>query len=131
MKFVILQITFLLVSLFAKSQEFKKDTMVIGDVRLVPGDTIFMGYGSGINKQFVFIHWRPTVLTYEVGAGPEPLGAQFANGFIIYAGGKRKKALGKEYFDPVYLINGTKYRVMMQVGNALGVSEIKRFGLKR
>lgn len=126
MRFILLQIIFLLCSLFAKSQEFKGDTLIYDNYRLLPGDTIQLGFGSGVNKNFLFVVFhQSTVLAGSY------LDARYSNGFVIYKGAKVKKFMGKQYDDPVFGINGTKYRVIIQFKNAVESNEIKGFGLAR
>lgn len=131
MKLILLLTFLLLCSLSTKSQNFKKDTLIVGEVHLLPGDTIHLGYGSGANKQFVFVHWRPGVMTYDLGSGPQGIEAIYANAFVIYGGVKWKKFGGKSYPDANFYLNGTKIRVMVMMTNALGVGEVKGFGVKK
>lgn len=123
MRYIILQLTTLLCSLFVNAQEFKGDTLIYENYRLLPGDTIHLGFGSGVNKNFLFVVFHQSSIL--AGSYPD---ARFSNSFIIYRGQKVKKVFGKQYNDPVFGINDTKIRVILQMKNAVQSNEIKGFG---
>jgi hypothetical protein len=125
MRLIALQFVFILWCLFANGQDFKGDTLIYENHRLLPGDTIHLGFGSGENKRFLFVQFRLNTIL-----GGTPVDHRYSNAFIIYEGVKQKKALGKKYFDPLYFVNGTKYGVFIDLKNAVGSNEVKGFGLK-
>lgn len=105
---------------------FNKTSIVIDSFKIEMGDTLYFGFGSGANKQFIFIHFRPTVLNYDANTGLQSLPAAYANGFAVLKQITIKKVLGKVYPDVVFQLNGSKVKALIDIPNAFQTGEIKR-----
>lgn len=110
---------------------YNKKAIIFDSIKLQVNDTLFLGFGSGANKNFVFITYRPNVLTYDVSKGPEPISPRFANGFLVLKEIKTGKAFGREYFDAIFYANGFKLKISVDLQNAYQSGEVKRFSSEK
>lgn len=134
-KLTYLTIVLLLITKLSFSQEFKdggnikysSDAVIIENYKIQKGDTIYTGFGSGVNKQFVFIYYRPNALTYNPAVGLEGVPAMFANSHFVIQSITVKKVLGKDAVDIRYTVGGKKVAVSIDLYNAFKSGEIKAF----
>ena len=110
---------------------YNKTSVIVDSFRLQVGDTVYLGFGSGTNKKFVFINFRPNVWTYDVNRGPEPLTAFYAHGFMVLKELTIKKVFKQEYPDMLFTVNGSKLKVLPDLYNAYLSGEIKRFSSEK
>lgn len=110
---------------FSNYYWYSQNSIVVDTTELQKGDTLFLGFGSGINKRFVFVQFRNLMLA-SAGGGFEPLTSIYSHGYLLIGDIKIKKAFGKEYPDVMLYINGTKMKAYCDLYNAIQSGEIVR-----
>lgn len=107
--------------------KYSQNSIIVENYKLQIGDTVYLGFGSGANKQFIFCWLRPNALTYDVNNPLQGLPPTFANLPVVVKEIKIKKTLGKEYVDVIYMPTTTKLKISIDIYNALLSKEIKGF----
>ena len=62
------------------------DTLFINGKRMLPGDTLFLGYGSNGDKSFNYIWEKPLGQMNGAAETLKYLTKNYCNGFLLYAG---------------------------------------------
>jgi hypothetical protein len=123
MKYLI--IAFLMIAAHAEAQVslqdqyHNADTLLYNGIQIKPGDTLNLGFGSGSDKQFVFISFYGGVMSAMQANMP----AIYANHKILYDHMLHK---GNGYY-PVFYLDGKRknnYRYLVDFGNAVAAKEI-------
>lgn len=104
---------------------YLNDTLLVQNKKIAPGDTVHLGWGSGNNKQFLFMYFMPTIMNAS-SSGPEYLPRAYSNQFMILKEIKELKLFGKKYASPVFWIYGKKtLKASGDVINAIAAGELK------
>jgi hypothetical protein len=123
MKYLI--IAFLMIAAHAEAQVslqdqyHNADTLLYNGIQIKPGYTLNLGFGSGSDKQFVFISFYGGVMSAMQANMP----AIYANHKILYDHMLHK---GNGYY-PVFYLDGKRknnYRYLVDFGNAVAAKEI-------
>lgn len=138
MKYIILYFFSVVAFLFTSdvyAQEYKQsgnikynsNSVIIENYKLQKGDTVYLGFGSGADKQFIFVFMKPNVLTYNPGKGFEGVPAMFANSALVIKSIGVKKVMGNDAVLIDYTINGKKVNIGIDLYNAYKSGEVKGF----
>lgn len=132
-----LLIIFCLSPLFSLGQEYKtfgdfqycKDTIVFKGAKLKPGDSVRIGFGSGANKEFVFIFQQTSDMKKRVRGIEHPL-PQMANVYMILKRvdevHRKQGGVNLDFVAPVfgYKKEDEKIEWMAQLTNATESKEL-------
>lgn len=111
----------------AANIKYNSESVIVENFKLQKGDTIYLGFGSGGDKQFVFVFMKPNVLTYNPGKGLEGVPAMYANARLKIESIAVKKVMGNDAVDIKYSINGKKVNIGIDLYNAFKAGEIRAF----
>lgn len=101
--------------------EFLNDTVFYNGKKIVPGDTLFLGWGSGPTKDFLFIVQVPKkeiVVRY--------LDRSASNAFMVFNGVRVQKAMKQKIVTPIFYVrNDERNQVYIDFKNASLSGEVK------
>lgn len=130
-------IVLFLCPLFSWAQEYKtfgdfqycKDTIIFKGVKIRPGDSVRLGFGSGANKDFVFIFQQTSNMKKRVRSLDHPL-PQMANVYMILKrvdiGRVKSGGVFYDFVAPIfgYKKEEEKIEWMAQLTNATEAKEL-------
>ena len=105
------------------------DTLFIQDKMFLPGDTLHLGFGSGANKQFLFIAQQTSNMKKYVTNQPA-LPYQFANSYLIYKRievvNKKQAGIKMNFVEPIFgtSLQDERLEWMISFTNAIKTGEI-------
>jgi hypothetical protein len=109
--------------------QYCKDTIVFKGIKLRPGDTVRLGFGSGVNKDFLFIFQQTSNMKKRVRGLDHPL-PQMANVFMILKrvdeGHGKEGGVPYDFVAPIfgYKKEDEKIEWMAQLTNATESKEL-------
>lgn len=102
------------------------DTIFVGGKMLLPGDTVYLGFGSDPYKNFLFVMNAPTKQNPSVNR----LSYVYSNSFLVYKGTEKKKMYNQKLDYKVFYINGIDNiasHCIIAIPNAIAAKEIIRY----
>jgi Short C-terminal domain len=105
-----------------------KDTIFYNEYKIKPGDTLYLGFGTGFNKDFLYIIQKPTIWNAQSYGGNivlTYLSSMFSNAYLVFGVMEHKKFFGKKYDYPVFYVNGKeKNKYFADIYNGIKSKEI-------
>lgn len=123
--------------IYSSAQEYKtfadfqycKDTIVFKGIKLKPGDSVRLGFGSGVSKEFVFIFQQTSDMKKRVRGIEHPL-PQMANVYMILKRvdevHRKQRGIAYDFVAPIfgYKKGDEKIEWMAQLTNATEAKEL-------
>jgi hypothetical protein len=111
-----------------KSYREMGDTIFINGKRLLPGDTLHLGFGSTLDKTFNYIWQKPSGQMNGAEEKLKYLPKNYSNGYLIY-GGRIDEGFGmmKLYYPVFYDPHNKSTRYNVLFLRAIESGEIKGF----
>jgi hypothetical protein len=104
---------------------YSKSTIVINTDSLHVGDTVYLQFGSGANKDFLFASYRPVLFAFDITKGIEPLPSGYANMPLILKQIAIEKLSGMKYSDGIFNVPGNKTKICVDLYNAVQSGEVR------
>jgi hypothetical protein len=108
---------------------YSGDTLFIQGKTLIPGDTIHLGFGSGTNKQFLFISQQTSDMR-KYSTRNEFLPYQFANSYLIFKRidivDKKQSGVPLHFVAPIFgtTLSNERLEWMISFANAINSKEV-------
>lgn len=109
--------------------KYSGDTLYLGEKIFVPGDTIHLGFGSGANKQFLYISQQTSDM-YKYSTRNAYLPYEFANSYLIFKRidvvNKKKAGVQMNFVEPIFgtTLDNERLEWMISFTNAVKSGEI-------